>query len=72
MTERFAIPTTVTAIEERKERRYLSGFGEDTKFTEVSLGWFLFLAGSYEAIHVGMGKPDLRVGDKMKITIEKV
>lgn len=72
MTERFAIPTTITAIEERKDRRYLSGIGDEAVFTDISLGWFLFLTGSHEAIHVGMEKPDLRVGDKMKITIEKV
>lgn len=72
MTERFLIPATITAIEERKSRDYVSGVGETAVFQEISLGWSLFLTGSHEAIHVGMDKPDLKVGDKMKITIEKV
>lgn len=72
MTERIIIPTTITAIEEHKQQDYVSGVGDSATFKERSLGWFLFLQGSHEAIHVGMEKPDLRVGDKMKITIEKV
>lgn len=72
MTERFVILSSVSAIEDHKQQVYVSGAGESAVFSETSLGWFLYLAGSHEAIHVGMEKPDLLVGDKMKITIEKV
>ena len=72
INERFIIHTSVIAIEERKDHKYVSGFGPDTVFADVSRGYFVTLEGSYESLGVGMEKPDLRVGDKMKITIEKV
>jgi hypothetical protein len=37
----------------------------------VSLGWFVRLAGSQEQIHVGCEKPELRIGDTVKITLER-
>jgi hypothetical protein len=44
--------------------------GEMTSETE-SLGWFIRLRGSQEQLHVGWQKPDLAIGDQVKITIEK-
>jgi hypothetical protein len=35
------------------------------------LGWFIRLRGSQEQLHVGWEKPDLQIGDEVKITIER-
>lgn len=39
--------------------------------THKSLGWFVRVTES-SAIHVGMEKPDIKVGDRIKITYEVV
>ena len=36
------------------------------------LGWFVLFDGSHEKMHFGSEKPHLEVGDKIKITIEKL
>lgn len=39
----------------------------------ISLGWFILLKGSLEPIRVGTEAPeDLAVGDRIKVTMEKV
>lgn len=69
---RYVIPTKVVAVEERFKDVYVSGFGDKAVFERRSLGHFAFLRGSYEALHVGYEKPDLKPGDEIKISIEKV
>lgn len=70
--EATVIFTTIVNIEERFRTEYVSGYGSATVFNQVSLGWFILYEGSWEAIHVGYDKPSWKVGDKVKITMEKV
>jgi len=35
-------------------------------------GWFIRFNGSYEALHVGTEKPEMGVGDRIKLTVEKI
>lgn len=69
---RYVIYSKVVNIEEHFVPLYISGFGEDAKFDERSEGWFAYLQGSHEALHLGMDKPTLAKGDKVRITVEKV
>lgn len=39
---------------------------------EVSIGWFMRLEGSWEKMNMGGVRPDIAVGDKIKVTMEKV
>lgn len=71
-TMRYVINSKVANIEEHKVPCYISGFGDTALFHEVSRGWFLYLEGSHEALHVGMEKPELVKGDRVRITLEKV
>lgn len=64
--------STVKRVFEHKERNYVTGFGENAVFMEVSQGWFLALDDSYEAVFVGKERPKLDVGDKIRVTFEKV
>ena len=43
-----------------------------TKVEKVGLGYFVHFLGSHELIYVGEDVPDMRVGDKVRITMEKV
>lgn len=70
--ERFRIYSTVTAVREIKYQNWLSGAGPDAVFEEVSKGWFVFLKGSWEGLHVGKTPPALQPGDKILITIRKL
>jgi hypothetical protein len=72
MTTRYVLTTTITNVEERFKPKYVSGFGADVVMERISLGWFLSLLGSYEAIHMGFEKPNFQKDDKVRITIEKV
>lgn len=68
----FVTQTSVATLEERKERVYISGIGDNAVFEEKSLGWFVWLKGSYESLHLGMENPGWKVGDQVKITIERM
>ena len=69
---RYIFVSCITSIEEHIVPCYISGIGDDAKFQDISKGWFLYLEGSHEALHVGMEKPELVKGDRVKITLEKV
>lgn len=68
---RYVIPTKIVDVEEHFVPTYISGIGADALFENRSKGWFIYLEGSYEAIHVGKDKPELVKGDRVKITIER-
>lgn len=69
----FVIPNVkVSRVEERFHKNYLEGFGESTRFEEVSLGWYAVFEGSYEALFLGNEKPDLAKGDHVMIKITKL
>lgn len=58
--------------EEKQKFNYHLANGEWTH-DEISLGWFVHLEGSSEKIKVDTNKPDdLKVGDLMRVTMEKV
>lgn len=69
---RYVINSEVVNVEEHFVPCYISGIGEGAKFHETSQGWFAYFKGSHEALHLGMEKPTLAKGDKVKITVEKV
>ena len=69
---RYIINSKVSAIQEEFDQKYISGFGDNAVFEKKSKGWFVFLEGSYEKLHLGTEKPDWKKGDKIRITMEKV
>lgn len=69
---RYVINSKITSVEEEFQPCWLSGFGSGAIFENRSMGWFVYLEGSYEALHVGKEKPELQKGDRIKITLEKV
>lgn len=71
-TTRYVINSKVSAIQEEFDQKYISGFGDSAVFEKRSKGWFVFLEGSYEKLHLGTEKPDWKKGDKIRITMEKV
>jgi len=59
-------------VEKRTRSIYVSGIGKDAEFFNQDLGWWLLITGSHEAIYLGEEQPDIKEGDKIKITLEKV
>jgi hypothetical protein len=65
-----------TYVENVSEQHRVVSVKKDAVTGEVTseavfLGWFIRLRGSQEQLHVGWQKPDLAIGDQVKITIEK-
>ena len=71
MKTRIKFYSTVEDVAERFRSEYVSGKYPDAIFRSVSMGWFLHLEGSYEALGLGPDKPDFQVGDKVEIIIQK-
>ena len=69
---RYIFHTQVVKVEEKFNRIHESGVGPTTIFKNVSKGWYIYLKGSYEGLHLGYSKPDLSHADHVRITIEKV
>lgn len=61
----------VESVIEHFTDRYQSGSGPTYKAVKVSLGWFILLEGSHEALYLGREKPDFAAGDRVSITIRK-
>lgn len=70
-TMRYIIPTNVRRVYQHKHKKWVGGHGDEAKFIEIPEGWFVVFNDSFEALHVGSDKPDLEVGDRVIITIEK-
>jgi hypothetical protein len=70
-TVRYVIHSSVARVERRIDRVWVGGTGEGAKFKEVDKGWYILLTNSYEALYVGFEEPNWKVGDKVKITLEK-
>jgi hypothetical protein len=72
MITQYVIKTKIVKIFEKYESGP-SVFNITTQKWEVpqvNLGWAILLEGSYESLLVGKEKPDLKVGQRMRIVIE--
>ncbi len=67
----YTIYSKVISLERRYKRVHVSDIGADAIFEKQDLGWFVHLAGSWEALYLGEEKPDFIVGDQVKISITK-
>jgi hypothetical protein len=68
---RYKFSSTVKEVSEQFSNKYVTGFGDNVVFQKASLGWYIHLEGSYEALYVGVERPVLQQGDRVSITIEK-
>lgn len=46
--------------------------GDEIKVERQDLGWFVLLEGSRESWAVGFDEPDLKVGQRVQVTIEAI
>ncbi len=68
----YTIPNVrVVEVREYFTERHRAGFGKDATFVKVSLGWFIQIEGSHEALYLGREKPLIETGDRVSITIRK-
>ncbi len=69
---RYTFLVPITKLENKTEEVWVSGVGPNAVFRTVNLGWFVLFEGSHEMIFLGPDQPKWQVGDKIKITMEKV
>lgn len=62
---------SVVRIEERFQSRYDYGHGKEAVFSSLSLGWYIVLKGSMEAMYAGDTRPNLLEGELVTVRIEK-
>ena len=72
MKIRIVSIVTVRTVEERVAKRWLRGAGNAAEFAEDSQGWYATFAEWPGSAYLGNENPGLGVGDKIKITLEKV
>jgi len=68
----YAFYAQVESVTERFKHLYRSGFGQDATFEKASLGWFMSLKGSHEALRISTDKPPINAGDLVKVTIKVI
>jgi len=68
----YTVATQVKRVWERIEKVHLHGAGLEAVFQDQSFGWYVAFDGSYEALYFGPTKPDFNVGDKIKISFERI
>lgn len=68
----YVINSTVDVVEERFHNVHIDGFGKDATYRRESTGWWVSFEGSGESLFFGDTKPELDVGDKVKITFERI
>lgn len=64
--------TTVKDVHEHFKSIYVKGIGGDAEFDLRHEGWFVQFDGSNESIYFGDECPKLSIGDKIKITFERI
>jgi len=72
MKVKFISHATVMQVEERVARRHVRGAGKDAVFQENSDGWYAKFAEWPASAYLGKEDPGLKVGDRIKITVEKI
>lgn len=68
----YVINSKVEDVREHFSKTHVSGHGADATFRNESLGWYVLFEGSGECLYFGETRPELSVGDKVKITFERV
>jgi hypothetical protein len=62
---------TVKSVEQRTRQVWCGGVGKEAKFAFKSEGWWVCFASCPGSMYVGHAEPELKAGDKIKITLEK-
>ena len=65
---RYVIYSSVVSVEEHKR---IVSVSKDGVAIEETLGWFVHIQGSFEALFLSLEEPNLKSGDEIRITLEK-
>lgn len=68
-THTLRFTAKVVSIEEKKNKRWLFGVGEQAKFHEDSQGWYIGLERSHELLFAGFTRPPINPGDEAVVRI---
>lgn len=64
--------TRVVSVENRKQRHsWAKEEDGSVTFQEKDLGWWVRVEGS-SALYIGTEQPDLKVGDQLRMIVEKI
>lgn len=70
-TTAYKFSARIKRVEQRFEKRHISGVKEDAKFDDVSTGWWVVFEGWSTLMFFGLDEPELKAGDTMLMTITK-
>lgn len=68
----YKVITQVVEVKEHFRQQWVRGHGKDAEFIAVSLGWFVWFKGSFEALYLGDREPPFKSGDTVSIILRKV
>ena len=70
---KYVVYTKVKSVEHKSDlvSAHKAADGDVVRVTK-DLGWFVGLEGSYESLHVGADEPALKVGQRIRLTVEAV
>jgi hypothetical protein len=61
----------VESVHQKVARKWLGGIGKDAKFANNSEGWYATFKSCPASIYLGTKEPELQVGDRVRITLER-
>lgn len=69
---RFVYIRTLKVVEERFEKKHVSGMGDKAVMRDETIGWYATFREDPVAVFLGYTEPALRAGDRVRLTLEKV
>lgn len=73
MSTRFVMLGTVSRVEERFAKRWVKGLGAEAVFDQISEGWYVQLKEApMSIVYLGSTDPQLKEGDRVRMTLEKL
>jgi hypothetical protein len=68
---RYVVRDRVARIEHKVARQWISGTGADAKFEDGTIGWYVVFASCPASMYLGEDQPDLKTGDRVRLTLER-
>jgi hypothetical protein len=72
MSTKFVMVDRVRRVEEKIARQWIRGSGPKAEFREGSEGWWAIFESCPASMYLGTTRPELKAGDAVRITLEKV
>lgn len=69
---KYVMEDVVKEVKEKVARKWIRGSGNDAVFEDDSEGWYAVFRSCPASVHLGPELPDLKAGDRVRLTLEKM